>query len=644
VQSVAPDPADDSVVLAGLGPNGTARFDSITAPPATWSEVDGATGGMVVFDPSNPSVAYHTSATTSAGPAVAVSSDGGQTWTFAAPTSALRSVIASAGDAGAGYLPPLAADPSVAGRVMFGAHSVYVSNDAMQTWSRQTTQDLTGGCGDGNCALEDLEIAPSDDTKAYALAMETNSTARPTPFRVMTTAQANLQVDGSHPNGALWTDVTANLSPYALPNDTQATCIAVNPFNYRIAYLGLSGFMAATGVGHVMVTTDFGQTWTEADGGSPDIYPPPANALPDVPVLRLLVDRGDSSGNTVLAATDIGVFRTTDGGTDWAPYNLGAIPAVPVLDLEQSPAGTIFAGTFGRGVFELRPALSSTPTPSATMTATPTSTATATSTATPTATATRTATPTPTATATPTATRTATPTSTPTASATRTATPTATPTAAPVDSALSIKPKRSNFGKVIFGAVGGKSKPRMARLRNASAAAVAISTAQTAGDFTIDPGETGCGAELGPHQSCDYAIVFSPTALGARSGSLTIEDNASNSPQHIQLIGKGIPGGIKIAPRRINFGTQSPSGSPAQRSISVANPNAVALRISGVSVSGGGFGISDGCTGTLAANSTCSIAVSYSPSAGARSAGTVTISDDAAKSPQVVRLSGRGSS
>ena len=76
-------------------------------------------------------------------------------------------------------------------------------------------------------------------------------------------------------------------------------------------------------MGHVFVTTDFGGSWTQADGNPNLFNPPPANALPDVPVLRLLVDRNDSTANTLLAATDIGIFRTIDGGANSAPFNLG---------------------------------------------------------------------------------------------------------------------------------------------------------------------------------------------------------------------------------------------------------------------------------------------------------------------------------
>ena len=69
-----------------------------------------------------------------------------------------------------------------------------------------------------------------------------------------------------------------------------------------------------------------------------------ASPLPDVPTLRILVDETDSSGNTLLAGTDIGVFRSSDAGATWAAFNLGVIPAVPVFDLEQNQNGLIFTG------------------------------------------------------------------------------------------------------------------------------------------------------------------------------------------------------------------------------------------------------------------------------------------------------------
>src|SRR5262249_47574079 len=130
---------------------------------------------------------------------------------------------------------------------------------------------------------------------------------------------------------------------------TQATGIAVDPNHSLVAYLTLSGFRAITTIGHIYKTSDYGTTWAEDDGLNG------ANPLPDVPVLRLLVDRNDASGNTLYAATDVGVFRSADGGANWSAFNLNTIPPVPVFDIEQqsSGTGTIFAGTHGRGAFRL---------------------------------------------------------------------------------------------------------------------------------------------------------------------------------------------------------------------------------------------------------------------------------------------------
>ena len=173
-------------------------------------------------------------------------------------------------------------------------------------------------------------------------------------FAVSNTDQANLN------SGVTWNDVTANL-PFDFQADAgdRESRLDPNPGRDGVAYLSISGFTAATGIGHIFQTTNFGKNWTRMDGaGGP-------SPLPDVPTLRVLVDNTDTSGKTLLAGTDIGVFRSTDGGATWAAFNLGVIPAVPVFDLEQNKNGLIFAGTHGRGAFELRSPASPTPTPAA---------------------------------------------------------------------------------------------------------------------------------------------------------------------------------------------------------------------------------------------------------------------------------------
>jgi alpha-L-arabinofuranosidase len=187
----------------------------------------------------------------------------------------------------------------------------------------------------------------------------------------------------------------------------------------------------------------------------------------------------------------------------------------------------------------------STSTNTATETATPTASASASRTATPTATATRSSTATATATVTPsvtasptstaTATRTATPTSTgtatPTSSRTTTATPTATPTPAAIDK---VKPASLSFQKRQVGTV---SAAKTVTLKNIGAAILNVASISTSTGFT----ETNtCTKALARGASCDIAVKFAPSVTGEIAGSLTVDDNADNSPQVVGLSGKGL--------------------------------------------------------------------------------------------------------
>jgi hypothetical protein len=77
------------------------------------------------------------------------------------------------------------------------------------------------------------------------------------------------------------------------------------------------------------------------------------NGLPKLPVERLLVDPRDASGQSLYAATLIGVYRTTDSGANWQLFGTG-LPQVHVTDLYTSPDGQILrAATYGRGLWEI---------------------------------------------------------------------------------------------------------------------------------------------------------------------------------------------------------------------------------------------------------------------------------------------------
>jgi hypothetical protein len=119
-------------------------------------------------------------------------------------------------------------------------------------------------------------------------------------------------------------------------------------FNSTLAYASNTtmyvGNEAPIGIAlRVLKSVDGGTTWANASTG-----------LPLVPVTKLLVSPRDPSGNTVYAATWIGVYETTDGATSWHLFGSG-LPVVVVSDLYMPTGGSYLrVSTYGRGVWETR--------------------------------------------------------------------------------------------------------------------------------------------------------------------------------------------------------------------------------------------------------------------------------------------------
>lgn len=130
--------------------------------------------------------------------------------------------------------------------------------------------------------------------------------------------------------------------------------------------------------------------------------------------------------------------------------------------------------------------------------------------------------------------------------------------------------------------VGSTSAAQAVTVTNSGTAALTISSIAASGDFAQT---NTCGSSVAAGANCAIAVTFKPTAAGSRSGTLTITDNASGSPQTVALSGTGAS--VSITP---------PSGTTGL-SISSSGGSATATLQIG---SAGGF------SGTV--NLTCSVA------------------------------------
>lgn len=179
---------------------------------------------------------------------------------------------------------------------------------------------------------------------------------------------------------------------------------------------------------------------------------------------------------------------------------------------------------------------SATPTPTATPSGTPASPSpTTTPTSIPSATPTGSATPTPLPSPTPTSLPSATPTP-----AGPSPTPTVVPTPIPVPvGRMTVSPRFIRFG---MHRVGTQSSAKIITVTNPGREQVFInSLAMTTSQFAIDAARTTCnvGAGVGSRRRCKIAVTFQPASAGRQTDSLTIQSNAINQPQSVQLQGTG---------------------------------------------------------------------------------------------------------
>jgi len=99
--------------------------------------------------------------------------------------------------------------------------------------------------------------------------------------------------------------------------------------------------------------------------------------------------------------------------------------------------------------------------------------------------------------------------------------------------AVSLSSTAMNFGTQ---AVGTRSPIHSLTLTNSGNGTLTISGIAASGDFTET---SNCGEKLNPGKSCKISVAFRPTKVGARSGKLTISDNAAGGSQTVALTGTG---------------------------------------------------------------------------------------------------------
>ncbi|MFL5619626.1 MAG: choice-of-anchor D domain-containing protein [Gemmatimonadaceae bacterium] len=213
---------------------------------------------------------------------------------------------------------------------------------------------------------------------------------------------------------------------------------------------------------------------------------------------------------------------------------------------------------------------------------------------------------------------------------------------------LDVTPLTYDFGSV---QVGQESGAKEFKLTNSGVTPLYFSAnfayaGANPDDFAdVAPSGPGCSYggswALPPGESCYTAVLFRPTATGARAATLDIATTGGNTSVALSGTGLAPAPTIKLSPDTVSFGSQI-VGTISQQTVKVENVGTADLTLSSVSTSGGtgwdfmaNTNTTNGCPigSPIAPGQYCNVVVVFAPIAlGARGstltvAGTTTSAD-----------------
>jgi hypothetical protein len=196
-------------------------------------------------------------------------------------------------------------------------------------------------------------------------------------------------------------------------------------------------------------------------------------------------------------------------------------------------------------------------------------------------------------------------------------------------------------------AVGATGAAQTVSLTNTGNAVLNITSITLSGANATDFVQTSnCGLSVAAGANCTISVSFTPASSGSRVAVLSVSDNAAGGSQSVSLSGTGASASptVSFSPSSLTFGGEPVQMTSSVQAVTLTNTGTTTVSVSALAVTGANasdFVQTNTCT-SVAAGSTCTIAVLFTPSAtGARTA-SLSVSDNAGGSPQSVSLSGSG--
>jgi Bacterial Ig-like domain (group 2) len=203
---------------------------------------------------------------------------------------------------------------------------------------------------------------------------------------------------------------------------------------------------------------------------------------------------------------------------------------------------------------------------------------------------------------------------------------------------ITVTPTSRALGSV---AIGQTSAAKTFTVTNRGTASQNLTITSSSPEFAA----SGCTGALAGGATCTLSATFTPGTgtTGQQTGTITVGDTAGTIP--LSLTGTPIAP-VTVSPTSIAFSTTLAVGTPsAAHTVTINNKESVALSNLSIVASPSSYAITGGTCGSatsIAASSSCTVTLVFTPAASGSIPGTLTISDAAVGSPQVVNLTGAG--
>ena len=206
---------------------------------------------------------------------------------------------------------------------------------------------------------------------------------------------------------------------------------------------------------------------------------------------------------------------------------------------------------------------------------------------------------------------------------------------------VTVSPATIGFGNTAVGC-GASCVPHTLTVTSHSTSTLNL-TVSASGDFSAVRGGTApCGSTIAPNSQCTLSVSFSPAWDGQAKGGVALSFGGAFSPLVVSVSGNGVGGTSSpfvFSPTLLPFSNVVVGTTSVAKTVKVTNSSSSTVSITSIVPSADYATTTMGskpCGATLAAGATCTVGVTFSPTAAGTIFGSLTFTG----SSSIMNLSG----